>query len=804
VAIINLDVKDYFHSVRLNEEDYLLGAEKEKCPLSIFLFEISKKYHQELPFLDPHSSSDGYVLPIGLISSSILGNYYLSGFDKLVLEKTNPSFYGRYVDDILIVKRVNKKLKNETDINRHIKDIIKTFAEKGEDEKTWVLKMLSAEGKERVYKEMAFQPSKMNINYFDSNEPTILIDKFEKELIRNRNAFRYFSSDDSSLMEHAYSMTYDGSRNKLSSIKEFTTDSFGLATYLARLIFKSLSFNEKQNPKTSEELLSFFKHQRALKFYAFWERVFVFFVVSRDSRSFGTLIDNISTAIEKVSSKLVDATVGSEVERKCRENKDANVLKATLEDYLKKSVESALSLNLNFPLDNSLFKTAKARALINSNMVRHMYTALPLISNIDRSETLDFTRPKYSNDEVNLFEDKESNINLHLRGNFFCFPPRFVHFEELAVYSFKVSLFILKEGGLRKTLASYLDIAFNLLYAINTKNQALSEIDKTQFSDEKYLEYREKYFNDDFKRIIKEEDRSNSKESCKTDNDFFIKYTFTEPRSKKISKPKIAVANLQLRDEEIYHSLIDRSVLSRDRKSRLFQIIDQTIAAKNVNFLVLPELSVPYQWINLISAKVRREEIFTIFGAEYLIINQNAYNLIVNLIPIKIAINMAEDNYFTAVIPLIRVKNHYAPSEIEELTGYHLEIPKMGTSLYYLTIWRGVHFTTFNCFELTDITERGAFRSLVDVIFACEYNKDISHFSNIIESASRDVHCYIVQANSANYGDSRITQSTKTVYKDILRAKGGVNPTVLVDYIGSTLKLKPHQDCRGVEVLKRA
>ena len=107
-----------------------------------------------------------------------------------------------------------------------------------------------------------------------------------------------------------------------------------------------------------------------------------------------------------------------------------------------------------------------------------------------------------------------------------------------------------------------------------------------------------------------------------------------------------------------------------------------------MNFLVLPELSVPYQWINLISAKVRREEIFTIFGAEYLIINQNAYNLIVNLIPIKIAINMAEDNYFTAVIPLIRVKNHYAPSEIEELTGYHLEIPKMGTSLYYLASWR--------------------------------------------------------------------------------------------------------------------
>ena len=66
---------------------------------------------------------------------------------------------------------------------------------------------------------------------------------------------------------------------------------------------------------------------------------------------------------------------------------------------------------------------------------------------------------------------------------------------------------------------------------------------------------------------------------------------------------------------------------------------------------------------------------------------------------------------------------------------------------------------------------------------ACEYNKDINYFSNIVESSSRDIHCYFVQSNNAKYGDNRITQPSSTVDKDILKIKGGDNPTILVGKI---------------------
>jgi hypothetical protein len=72
------------------------------------------------------------------------------------------------------------------------------------------------------------------------------------------------------------------------------------------------------------------------------------------------------------------------------------------------------------------------------------------------------------------------------------------------------------------------------------------------------------------------------------------------------------------------------------------------------------------------------------------------------------------------------------------------------------------------------------FRSKVDFLVASEYNPDIKYFSNIVESVIRDVHCYFIQANSSDFGDSRISQPKKSELLDILRIKGGDNDTFLV------------------------
>jgi hypothetical protein len=51
--------------------------------------------------------------------------------------------------------------------------------------------------------------------------------------------------------------------------------------------------------------------------------------------------------------------------------------------------------------------------------------------------------------------------------------------------------------------------------------------------------------------------------------------------------------------------------------------------------------------------------------------------------------------------------------------------------------------------------------------------------SNIIESAVRDLHCYVVQVNTSQYGDSRVSAPQESIKIDLVKVKGGINTAIL-------------------------
>ncbi len=74
----------------------------------------------------------------------------------------------------------------------------------------------------------------------------------------------------------------------------------------------------------------------------------------------------------------------------------------------------------------------------------------------------------------------------------------------------------------------------------------------------------------------------------------------------------------------------------------------------------------------------------------------------------------------------------------------------------------------------------------MDFLVSSETNKDTNYFSNIVESAARDIHCYVVQTNDSTYGDSRIVAPANTESMNLVRVKGGENETFLT----TTLELQ--------------
>ena len=68
---------------------------------------------------------------------------------------------------------------------------------------------------------------------------------------------------------------------------------------------------------------------------------------------------------------------------------------------------------------------------------------------------------------------------------------------------------------------------------------------------------------------------------------------------------------------------------------------------------------------------------------------------------------------------------------------------------------------------------------MIDLLIAVEWNKDTHYYSNIVESCVRDLHCFMVQVNTSNYGDSRITAPKSSAEMNIIQVTGGENDVLL-------------------------
>ena len=210
------------------------------------------------------------------------------------------------------------------------------------------------------------------------------------------------------------------------------------------------------------------------------------------------------------------------------------------------------------------------------------------------------------------------------------------------------------------------------------------------------------------------------------------------------------------------------------RKQELVKIINDTIE-QGAEMLVMPELTVPFGWLPFLVERAKQSNIAIVTGLEYCLDaskNQIA-NYVATILPFR-------DRYVKSCFTKLREKNFYSPKEGLLLEAYRYQFNKENkTPVYDLFHWRKCYFSVFNCFELADITSRAKFKSKVDFIIAVEYNKDVHYFSDVVGSWARDIHCFIVQVNSSDYGDSKIIMPSKTEEKTLVHVKGGSNTVVL-------------------------
>lgn len=830
VAFINLDLKDYFYSVRINFDEIekiIFGENGYKGGSNVH--DIFKEFHirftellaqKKYPNKFIENIPEGnVVLPIGIASSYVLANFYLNDFDNRIRKLIPQVYYSRYVDDILIVIEnpdfnfhKNEKCENvKFCFEKYaIKEKI-TFVKTEKEYYDYVSKTerfiletlnpivklidypaelksnrLNVKNEDCIFKITClegayFQGEKTLLYYFDNEESTAVIDKLKQELEERTSEFRDFPEDgmgESSFDEQAYHLVFDGTEGKIRTLKDYKENRYGLSVFLANRIFAALRRSKKVDKKETDKLLKLFKGLNNLEHFRLWEKVFTFFLVNDNQEGFISFYKHTLLQIQKLNSKT--KIQNSEI--------SYNDVASSLMKYFDISIEMPLALHPEFikkdtkpykdleifhntykdEVDfwNNITLTKPGSFYIYKfrvcNLIRHHYVAHPLLNYTKASgwstlNLVDRNLPNAQKTIENLdFSDEKKELS-----------PRLVKFWEccIAVTTNKLlkdSHNYIIDGDERYQYTSILnDSKKDEDFILDEAFKLYSEINSLHFTTDS------PNVNDFFRRIHKRITPANGEREVEI-NELHINSNERFEES-----PSISIANTQVKLSNIETSVKGNPNLSNQRYLTFAKLLRES-RQEGANIFVLPEFSVPYEFVSSLAKYSEKNQMAIVAGLEHWKVNDICYNFIVSIIPVKV-------NEVNDAIVLYRLKNHYAHVEELIVRGYGYKVPKPKPYRYDLINWRNLYFTSYYCFELADTFHRSIFRSKIDLLIASEWNKDTPYFSNIVEALSRDLHCYIAQVNTSQFGDSRLTQPSESARKDLLKLKGGKNDTVLVE-----------------------
>lgn len=239
---------------------------------------------------------------------------------------------------------------------------------------------------------------------------------------------------------------------------------------------------------------------------------------------------------------------------------------------------------------------------------------------------------------------------------------------------------------------------------------------------------------------------------------------------------KIGLLVNKINDNEIIDTIVDNKKYENGVFLEKIKNAFREASKNEVDYLVAHECYLPASWVDLAAYFCEKYKISFICGLQY----ENCENTCKNKICV---LQYVESSPYCNVIPIIREKNNYSPYEDINFVLNKKEVRNKKDKLNYIIHTDSVNYTTFLCYELTDLNQRAMYKDKVDCVFVPVMNRDTEYFENTINSYSRDIFAYIIQSNSAIYKGTAIYAPFNSDNKIIASDNGGVNNRLIVDEI---------------------
>jgi hypothetical protein len=698
--LVSLDLSRYFYSVNFNFQKLFSALIETDSDYTLHTFEhnmaakMHSVYSQKIAEVDK-TIGDKIVLPIGMPSSGVLANWYLYEFDNAVIANNAVRYYGRYVDDMVIVIEggSTKKTKIETILETYLPGLFPK-------EKSDVFHL-------KGFQNLSIQASKIKVIQSFYRRPKNIIESLKKE--------KFPASEPRLISESDYQLTnflsdiYNVSDSiKIREAGELTINNQKLMGVISSIIKEQKNLvcfagtksddGTARQKEATKQLKKFFSPRVLLSLSSRWSKIFLF--AGLNGKLLPTVIQHTQTAKNNVT--LAKQKLGAIY--RCD----------LLLDHLKSDLEKLFNVALGsfYAIAGDLAaKDAEPKVKLFGEQIRQTnlldYTCLsfPMINYLQNlPRETDFF--KFS---LSCLPASSAFSLVKLK-----YSPRFIGLGEfLIVYTF-CHLKDMNNKDFLSSAISYYDQNIGVLFGSPSSEV---HIDTNASSSATYS--------------LVDVSLPNIPASIYGGRD-----------------PIIAFPNLNLlkhlkKNANVKSGIFYPQIFNRNYKTEIARILNQSSAmsrsegwapfiadsatSKNegfspLDFIVFPECSVPLEWLPLLDKYSRLTGIGIVCGLMYFEFHKRVFNLQATILPYR------TEGYFVGSIVLIREKNNYAPFEIERIAKNQLTSQDSQPPLYYLFHWRDLSFSSFVCYELTDIDARSLLRGKCELIITCEFNQDVTYF----------------------------------------------------------------------------
>lgn len=248
----------------------------------------------------------------------------------------------------------------------------------------------------------------------------------------------------------------------------------------------------------------------------------------------------------------------------------------------------------------------------------------------------------------------------------------------------------------------------------------------------------------------------------------------------------IALTNFETTNTQYQLALSGKPDISLKRYEKINKLVNDILKSnRKCDYIVFPECSLPRRWAVNIAGKLAKQKISLIAGIEYYKY-RNGTDIVRNDCLLSLSTNWPGYN---SNILVLQPKHSPSHGERKSLSENSLKLfePNSDVSVFPVYKHGKFHFGSIICSDLTNPLNRVRFQGKVDCLFVLEWNPDVKTFSFLVEGASHDTHSFVVQVNNRAYGDSRVRAPYRTDYKrDSVRVKGGLSDTHVIAEVNYT------------------